>query len=167
VRTPTSSPTPTRLRPRALLPGLVLLGAAGGDPLPGPAYAPHAPAPTGLGVSLRSTAPPAGAAGRDAAITAAGDTVVAAALLSASGCGDYRAHAGVAGGVAGGALVVTVVDSLTERLGTLAAVQATFRAVVYPAPRGRYPVEFRTRVVPPRRAPIERVLAREFVTVPR
>jgi hypothetical protein len=140
---------------------LALFAASCGESATSPYYTPDGPPPAGLIVSLRTAPPPNGAT--DAmTITADGDSVVAAAVLNASGCSDYRAVAGYVGGV----LVVTVVDSLTDRICPLNAAGATFRAVVRPAPRGEYRVEYRARVVPPRQAPSERVVGRQSVRIP-
>ena len=140
---------------------LLLVAASCGEPATGPYYTPKGLPPAGLTASVR-TVPPLDGAADTVTITAAGDSVLASAVLPASGCSAYRAVAGQVGGT----LVVTVVDSLTDRLCALIATQATFRTVVRPAPRGEYRVEYRARVVPPQRAPTEWVLGRQSVHLP-
>ncbi len=140
---------------------LSLVAASCGEQATSPYYTPKGSPPTGIPASVRTVATPDGAA--DAVtIAAAGDSVMATAVLSSSGCSDYRAVAGQVDGT----LVVTVVDSLTDRICAAIWTQAAFRAVVRPAPRGEYRVEYRARVVPPQRAPTEWVLGRQSVRLP-
>lgn len=149
-----------RLRPA--LAALALVGAGCHESVTGSYYPATGPVPSGLAVSLRGTASYADSLPGGPAITAAGDSVVAAAVLSTSGCSDYTARAGLADAV----LVVTIVDSLTSRICDLGMHATTFRAVVRPASRGRYDVALRTRIVSPRQTPREREIARRSVTLP-
>lgn len=117
--------------------------------------------PTGLTVSLATSRPPDGAT--DAVtITAAGDSVIADAVMDAAACSDYRAVAGQLDG----ALVVTVVETFSDRICISIRPATTFRAVVRPAPRGEYRVEYRVRVAWPQQAPRERVLGTQSVSLP-
>lgn len=122
-------------------------------------------APSGLPTFLRTAPSYQEALPAAPSITAAGDSIVAAAALSVSGCIDYAATAGLSGSV----LVVTITSSFPDvpRYCTMNAATATFRAVVRPAPSGRYDVVFRTRDQAQAGAPAfyERELARASVTL--
>ncbi len=124
---------------------LVVLVACADAPA-GP-YTPSALPPSGLNVSLaEGRLDPAGPIPTPTTITAAGDSVVVIATLS-NNCVRWSPRAGVAGGT----LVVTVVDSMPRQGRTCQAIASLglFRAVVRPAPPGRYPVAFRSRTIAP------------------
>ena len=154
-----------RLRLAALL--LALLGAGCRDSATEPsAYRPVTDAvPTGLPVVLRTIPSYDSPLPSTATVVAAGDSIVATAALSVSGCVDYAAQAGRSGA----AVVVTIVSSFpaTPRFCTMNLASATFRAVVRPAPRGSYDVVLRDRVQMQAGTPLfdERELARRTVTV--
>ena len=95
-------------------------------------------------------------------VAAAGDSVVLTALLN-----DNCARWSVRAGLADGALVVTVVDSLPAEGRLCAAVASVghFRAVVRPAPRGRYDAVLRERVITSSQGARERELVRRRVVV--
>jgi hypothetical protein len=78
-------------------------------------------------------------------------------------CVDYSVAALVAKRV----LVITVVDSMPVGLACAAVTSAgPFRAVVHPAPRGRYPVALRARFVGAYNPRQERELLRRIVSLP-
>jgi hypothetical protein len=139
---------------------LALIAVSCGEPT-SPSYTPVTPPPAGLPVSLRNV-PPLGTASDAATITAAGDSVSAAAVMNAGSCGSRHTVAGEVGGV----LVITVVDTVSGGMCSMVAIVGTFRAVVRPAPRGAYRVEYRARAVFSQGAPIERVLGRKSVQLP-
>ncbi len=105
---------------------------------------------------------PAGPIPTPTTITAAGDTVVATATLSKN-CVRWSPPASVAGGT----LVVTVVDNLPPQGQSCQAIASLglFRAVVRPAPPGRYAVAFRSRAIAPDLRASEVVHGRARVTV--
>lgn len=123
-------------------------------------YPPSGPPPSGLAVSLGITASYAAPVPAPT-VEAAGDSVVVAAVLSSTGCADYAARAGQAGG----ALVVTIVSTPNSRPCLLGMFQSTFRAAVGQAPRGRYDVVLRQRFESPTQAPQELEVVRRFVTL--
>lgn len=147
------------MRPRLLLAALALVGAGCRESSTEP-YTPTAPAPSGLAASL-GVAFAYGSPAPGPAIAAAGDSLVATAVLGWSGCVDYAAQAGREGG----AVVVTVVQRPTNRFCNLDIRGAAFRVVVRPAPVGRYDVVLRARFESPQGAPSEREVVRRSVTL--
>ncbi len=128
------------MRRHSALAAAALLGCSDSATEP---YTTTDPAPSGLAASLQvipsyEVPPP-----ERPVISAAGDSVVVAARLSSSGCFDYAARAGMAGGD----LVVTVVsgEPPVPRACTMQLAYSTFRTVVRPAPPGRYEVVLRER----------------------
>ncbi|HYW32594.1 MAG TPA: hypothetical protein VE869_13940 [Gemmatimonas sp.] len=140
---------------------LVLTAVSCGEPATGPYYAPKALAPDGLPVSLLIT-PATDSATDTTTITASGDSVIATAVLRSSGCSDYRAVAGQANGV----LVITLIETSSDRICILISPPAVFRSVVRPIPPGEYRVEYRTRIVPPHQSARERIVGRQQLRLP-
>jgi len=140
---------------------LTLSAVSCGDATTGPYYQAKAAPPSGLSVALQIATPPSGATDT-LAITAAGDSVSASALLGLSGCMDYSVVAGQVSGL----LVITVIETPSNRLCILVETPATFRAVVSSLPKGDYRVEYRKRIAPPQQAPFERVLGRQSILIP-
>lgn len=139
------------MRPAPVLVTLALAAVACHE---SPTEAPG-PVPSGLTVTLGISPVQAFTRITDHA-TSRGDSVVATATLGISGCNDYKAVAGNAGD----ALVVTFVATTTQRICSMDARAAVFRAVVHPAPRGGYDVVVRDRIEGVDDGPIERELAR-------
>ena len=140
---------------------LVLTATSCGEAATGPYYAPKASAPAGLPVSLLIT-PMSNSATDTTTITGSGDSVLATAVLKSSGCSDYRAVAGQANGV----LVITVIETIQNRICILISLPAVFRAVVRPIPPGEYRVEYRMRIVPPHQSAQERIVGRQQFRLP-
>ena len=140
---------------------LTLSAVSCGDATTSPFYRAKAAPPSGLTVTLQITTPPSGATDT-LSIIAAGDSVSASALLGVSGCMDYSAVAGQTRGL----LVITVIETPSDRLCILVDTPATLRTVVRSLPRGDYRVEYRKRIAPPQQAPFERVLGRQSLRIP-
>jgi hypothetical protein len=149
------------MRRRLLVPLGFGLAAAGCRESPTSPYRPvSAAAPSGLAVSLTSAS---GALSERSTIVADGDSVVAAATLSASGCTDYTAQAGLDHGT----LVVTITESFppVPRVCTANLAYARFRAVVRDLPAGRYPAVLRSRVEDTVQGAQEREVTRASILV--
>ena len=154
---------PTSL-PRTLSVVTLVLAALGCAEAAMAPYTPSNPVPDGLAVSFaadpRTTGPlpppPS------TTITAAGDSVVVTAILG-NNCVAWSARAGVESG----ALIVTVVDGMPAegRVCLAIASLGRFRAVVRPAPAGRYAVVLRERLYGPSQSPQEQELGRQSVTL--
>jgi len=131
------------LRHRVLAVVALVVTAAGCRESPTSPYRPvTSAAPVGLAASLTSAR---GAASSERpSLAAQHDSVVAAVTLSASGCMDYAAQAGLDRGT----LVVTIVSSFpaVARACTADLSYARFRAVVRGVPAGRYTAVLRSRV---------------------
>ena len=140
---------------------IILSVGSCGEATTSPYYATKSAAPTGLSVALQITPPPSGAADT-VAITASGDSVSASALLGTSGCMDYSAVAGLVNG----RLVITVIETPSNRICSLVNSPATVRAVIRLLSKGEYHVEYRKRIAPPQQGPFERVLSRQSVRLP-
>jgi hypothetical protein len=126
---------------------------------------PVAPAspPQGLPVTLRELGAAEGFTSGSPVI-AQGDSVMLTAVLGGMGCFDVSTSAGLSNG----RLVVTIT---TRPLGgqtmcSLVARTAPYRAVVRPAPAGRYTALLRQRFESPPQAPQEREVVRATVVVP-
>ena len=128
---------------------------------------PVAPAspPEGLPVSLRQLSSPDAFSGSNPVVVAQGDSVMLTAVLPASNCGI---DVSTAAGLSNGRLVVTVTSRPDGRLTicSLSARSGVFRAVVRPAPPGRYTAVLRQRFESPTQAPQEREVVRGPVVVP-
>lgn len=118
--------------------------------------------PSGLPVTLTTSAAPAGA--RPApSITATGDSVVAVAVLSTSGCYRYAVEAGQRSG----ALVLTITATETGQACLAVLMSSTFRVVAHQAPRGPYDAVLQQRTVPVSgAAAVPTELVRASVAVP-
>ena len=149
--------------PVVALAALALVTAGCHEAPTSPFYSPSGPAPSGLPTSL-SIIPSTATPFAGPALAADGDSLVASAEFEVTGCLDYSAVAGMAGG----SVVVTIIESTpaTFRYCTLDKKSAVFRAVVRPAPRGAYPVVLRRRLDFMTDGPEETELARTSVTLP-
>lgn len=149
------------MRTLALL-ALILAIAACHEAPTSPYSRPSGPAPFGLPVVLGRT--PSTGTPVAATIVADADSLVASAEFNYSGCFDYAAVAGTAGG----SVVVTVVETApyVPRACSLITQTAVYHAVVRPAPRGSYSVVLRERMEWPSDGPLEREWARRVVTLP-
>lgn len=128
--------------------------------------APVAPAspPAGLTVSLRQLTASDAFSGSSPAVVAQGDSVTLTAVLGGMHCLDVSTSAGLSNG----RLVVTIIS---RPLGALIMCSmdfrtAAFRAVVKPAPAGRYTAVLRQRFESPTQGPQEREVVRASVVVP-
>lgn len=120
--------------------------------------------PDGLPVSLRELRSPDAFSGASPVVVAQGDSVMVTALLSASDCLDVSTFAGLSNGQ----LVVTITRRTPEvlRFCSMVARSALFRAVVRPAPSGRYTTVLRQRFESATQAPQEREVVRAPVVIP-
>ncbi len=126
---------------------------------------PVAPArpPEGLPVTLRElSATDAWTWGSP--VIAQGDSVILTAVLGGMDCVGVSASAGLSNG----RLVVTIISRAPGVLTVcpMIARSAAFRAVVRPAPAGRYTAVLRQRFEAPPQAPQEREVVRAPVVVP-
>jgi hypothetical protein len=140
----------------------VLAFVACRDSVVGP-YTPSGAPPSGLTVSLSERRlDPDGPIPTSTTFTAAGDSVVVTATL-ANDCVRWSPHAGVADG----ALIITVADSMPPGGRNCFAVASlgSYQAVVRPAPPGTYAVVLRSRVIASNRQASEVERGRARVTV--
>lgn len=126
---------------------------------------PVAPAspPEGLPVTLRELTAADGFTWGSPVI-AQGDSVMLTAVLGGMDCVDVSTSAGRSNG----RLVVTITSRAVggQTMCSLIARTAAFRAVVRPAPAGRYTAVLRQRFESPPQAPQEREVVRAPVVVP-
>jgi hypothetical protein len=125
--------------------------------------APESP-PEGLPVTLRMLSSPDAFSGRSPVIVAQGDSVMLTAELAAVNCVDVSTSAGLSTG----RLVVTITYRAPGVLTVcpMIAARGVFRAVVRPAPAGRYTAVLRQRFESDTQAPQEREVVRAPVVIP-
>jgi hypothetical protein len=125
--------------------------------------APESP-PVGLPVTLRMLSSPDAFSGRSPLIVAQGDSVMLTAELSAMNCFDVSTSAGLSNA----RLVVTITARSPGVLTVCQAIarRGVFRAVVRPAPSGRYTAVLRQRFESDTQAPQEREVVRAPVVIP-
>jgi hypothetical protein len=151
------------MRASPVFAALIVLALPGCGDTPAEPYTPSGPPPSGLAATLIAVRPTPGVAPpRVPSVVAAGDSIVVTAVLRDE-CVNYSVAAGVAKRV----LVITVVDSMPVGLACAAVVSGgPFRAVVRSAPRGRYQVALRARLVGAYNPRQERELLRRVVSLP-
>ena len=63
-------------------------------------------------------------------------------------------------------LVITVIETISDRICILISPPAIFRLVVRPIPPGEYRVEYGTRIEPPHQSVQERIVRRQQFRLP-